>query len=135
MLKRNAIGQYVRTDKFCEINNCSTHNPGGYRMYFKLFTELINKIELTKSVLTKSQYCKIMLIAYLKFPWWCIVKPLGQFFTVLTEINGKYKVTEINGVITFGNDTVVKSKTYKLFGVTYFYYQTDLTQEDIQELK
>jgi len=103
-------------------------------MYFKLFQQLVVRVNLSKLIFTRLQHCKMTVIIYLKFPWWCIVKPLGQFFTVLTVIEGKYKVTVINGNTTFGNDTIVKSKTYKVFGVPYFYHKTQLTQADIQEL-
>lgn len=107
----------TRREKYSEIKNRSTSNYGGYKMYFKLYREIIQQAKQHRKILNTKQQLQMFLIFLFKTPWWLVVKPLGQFFSVLTIIEGKYNV--INGVFT--NETIIKSKSFKLFKVTYFY--------------
>jgi len=132
--RKPMIHQYKRSDKYHEIKSRYTQHYGGYIMYFKLVKQLFKQFKIVKPTLTTFQYYRGIFFAILYSPWFLLIKPLGQFFSVLTVIEGKYKVTVINGDTTFGNDTVIKSKTYKVFGIPYFYCQPDLNETDIQEL-
>jgi hypothetical protein len=136
-----------------EISKENNLHYGGYRMYWKLYRQLLYKLRNKQSVTwavkgtftdtinlsiqennrkINTSFFWLTVNAYTwLFIWSCIIKPLGQFFSKKIIIAGTYKIIDNK----FNNVSVVKATQYKLFGFP-IWYDTDqrLTEEDINEL-
>jgi hypothetical protein len=124
----------VTTTKTGNIDNKINQNYGGYAAYFELYPKLVRMAIANKSLFTKWQHFKSMTTIYLGFIWWCIFKPLGQFYSTTTRFSGSYKkLMEDNLVVSH---TIAKEKTFKLFNIPFYYYATSfLTEEEIKALE
>jgi hypothetical protein len=121
----------THTERVVNVDNTSHNKPGGYKMYFKLYLKLLEQMKANKNLFSKPHYAWICFMVYLKFIWWCGIKPLGQFFTTSVNIMGQYKI--INGV--FENVSVMKVTSKKFMGMIFLEYASKLTDEDIENLK
>ena len=60
------------------------------------------------------------------------IKPLKQFYSYSTYLNGVIEVDKVSGVIT--KNSLVKIRFFKLFGVVFFKKNVKLTLDEIREI-
>jgi hypothetical protein len=114
------------------VNNTFTQYFGGYKMYWKLYGELI---QMRTNINIKTNIFEHIYL----FLWFCLLKPLGCLYKYKIKYNGDFTyitdVTEYSEFTRFINNSVVKSKIYYLFGLPFWYTSTSkLTEEDKQKL-
>lgn len=109
------------TVKRVEVKNTSTQTFGGFKAYLKLY---FSNLELIKNT------PKVTIFTHLNLLLQCVFKPLKQFYSYTTKINGCYSI--ING--NFKNESLKKIIIYKLFNLPIFVSSSELTNEDIKEL-
>jgi hypothetical protein len=132
------------------VNNKFTQKFGGYLLYWKLYTQLCknlralrihNHVVVTTQRMTDPYKLQIgqdvpttwhlMNLYTIQFIWFCLIKPLGQFYSRVTTMRGDFVVT--NG--HFQNTNLKKCRTHYIFGIPVFYqYDMTLTDENIKDL-
>lgn len=103
------------------VKNTNTKTFGGYKMYFKLFSQGITMAKST-NILTKRMYLSLLCQT--------LFKPLKQFYSHTTLISGDYEVYNGN----FNNISLVKKRTHRLFKISCYINHPKLTHEDINEI-
>lgn len=114
------------------VDNKLTQNFGDYATYFKLYLKLwqqmshmcrianLNRLHMTL------MYCKLALSSV----WFCLLKPLGQFYSHKTRIAGTFTMNDD----IFINISLYKYRVHKIFGITVFYHSMELTEDDKDKL-
>lgn len=117
-----------RTYSYKEIKKKQTSNFGGWSAYFKLYAKFLAKTR-EESAMMKLVPLHGRIWMHLSMLLQVTFKPLKQFYSVVTTIEGRYRV--IDG--EFVNDTVTKSVRHKIFGM-YLEVVDELSAADLKEL-
>jgi hypothetical protein len=126
---------------------------GGFLTYWQLYAKFVkqvgNKSAMTQAIMQQVQEAervtgqeltkkteRALFLLRLKtytvmFPWACLIKPLGQFFSKRTSISGSYSIHNDQ----IANSQLNKQTTYKLFKIPVWQANNQrLTEQEIQEL-
>lgn len=65
-----------------------TQSYGGYVMYWKLTAQLYGQAKSFWSNFSFKEKSLLVLSFIVKTPWWTLIKPLGQFFSIQRKYSG-----------------------------------------------
>ncbi len=113
-----------------------THNQffAGYFAYWKLIIEAekVRKSNEQYKLLKSTQKFKVAFFLLFQYIFVATIKPLKQFYSYSTYLNGVIEVDKVSGVIT--KNALVKIRFFKLFGVVFFKKNVKLTLDEIREI-
>jgi hypothetical protein len=83
-------------------------------------------------LLKSTQKFKVAFFLLFQYIFVATIKPLKQFCSYSTYLNGVIEVDKVSGVIT--KNSLVKIRFFKLFGVVFFKKNVKLTLDEIREI-
>ena len=125
---------YYQEIKSVRVKQAHNQFFAGYLAYWKLIieTEKMRKSNKQYKLLTYTQKVKVVFFLMFKYIFAATIKPLKQFYSYSTYLNGVIEVDKVSGVIT--KNSLVKIRFFKLFGVVFFKKNVKLTLDEIREI-
>lgn len=113
------------------INNSHTQKNAGYIVYWKLTFKLWKMFFQSARKISFIQFVYRLFVMLFKTPFWLLIKPAFQVFSVKTKMQGS---------CTWQNDKLIKnsikkSKYIRIIGIPFLWYPSAITNEEWQKIK
>lgn len=107
-----------------DLNNTHDQYPGGYLLYWYLYKKLW--------IMSRLMPWLVKLNVLIKFPWFCIIKPLGWLYHTRLAYKGVVQMRYVEGVlVSRKNVSLKKNTTYYLCRIPFWMWGSDqLTNAD-----
>lgn len=114
------------------LDHINTNSFGGFRAYWSLIGQMMDMLPSIQSEMKWYNYLHLYLI---KVPFWALIKPLGQVWSIKTHINCSSSARfHDNELVNFNISRFEKSVIHRFLLIPVLFYKTSTPSQKDQDM-